>query len=364
MRVIVAGGGTAGHINPGIAIAKYIKQKKPSSEIIFVGTQRGLETRLVPREGFELRVIKVRGFKRKISLDNVAAVKEVFQGTYQAWRLIKDFKPDVVIGTGGYVCGPVLFIASRMKIPTLIHEQNAYPGVTNRILAPFVNAVAVSFKESARYFKHSKNLILTGNPIRCEMLSADRSHARQKLGISADRQLVVIVGGSRGAERINGSVVEMVAGPYGEEDFSIIFATGEAQYDCVCEKLEGVSKPSLKVVPYIYDAADVYAAADLMVCRAGAITVSEITALGVPSIVIPSPYVTANHQEHNARALEEQGAAVVILERDLNGSLLYHQIIRLLGDKDLLARMSKNARKLAIVNSAEKIYSVLQEMSR
>lgn len=361
MKIVIAGGGTAGHINPGIAIAKMIRQKHPGAEIVFVGTKNGLETNLVPREGFQLRLIHVKGFRRKLSYDTLVAVKELFQGIGEAWKFLREFKPDLVIGTGGYVCGPVLFIASRMKIPTFIHEQNAFPGVTNRILSRFVDSVAISFKESKKYFKTGEKLVLTGNPIRGEMLEVDRVSARQKLGIPQDASLVVIFGGSRGAEKINGSVCEMLLKHYEDKDCNIIFATGEAQFEKVSHSLEKVKFDSLKVVPYIYDMAEVMASADLMICRAGAITISELTALGVPSVIIPSPYVTANHQEYNAKALEEQGAAVVILEKDLDGTILYQQITGLLKDKDQLAKMSRNARKAAITNASEKIYSILQE---
>ncbi|MDP4092719.1 MAG: undecaprenyldiphospho-muramoylpentapeptide beta-N-acetylglucosaminyltransferase [Bacillota bacterium] len=364
MRVIIAGGGTAGHINPGLAIAKYIKQKAPDSEIIFIGTQKGLETKLVPREGFELKLITVRGFKRKLSLDTFVAFKEMFQGVFEARRIIKQFKPDIVIGTGGYVCGPVLFMAARLKIPTLIHEQNAFPGVTNKLLSRFVDIVAISFKEAKKYFKNEKKIILTGNPVRNEIVEADRASGRTKMGISPDKQLVVVVGGSRGAGNINTAVVEMLKKYYSNGEFNIVFATGEAQFDKLKADANGIDENFVKIVPYIYDAADVYSAADLIVCRGGAITMSEITALGLPAVIIPSPFVTANHQEYNARALESQGAAVVILEKDLNPDILYNQIKDLLKDKDQLARMSRNSRKMGILDASEKIFSVVKELER
>lgn len=360
MKVIIAGGGTAGHINPGIAIAKFIKQKHNDAEIIFIGTQRGLETKLVPREGFELRLIKVRGFKRKLSLDTFVTIKELFQGILEARRIIKEFAPDIVIGTGGYVCGPVVFNAARMKIPTLIHEQNAFPGVTNRILSRFTDAVAISFKESEQYFKSARKLVYTGNPVRNEIIQADRQAARKKLGIKQNKPFVVIFGGSLGAGRINETAVEMVKKH--NIDYQILFATGNTQYENVTRELENLSLPMVNVVPYIYDMGNVMAAADLIICRAGAITCSELTALGVPSIMVPSPNVVENHQEHNARSLEKHGAAVVILEKDLNGDILYNQIGSLLKDKEQLNKMAKNAKKAGITNATEKIYSIIQEL--
>lgn len=364
MKVVIAGGGTAGHINPGIAIAKYIMGKDPEAQILFVGTQRGMETKLVPREGFELKLIRVRGFRRKLSKDTFVAIKELFQGMLEARKIIKDFQPDLVIGTGGYVCGPVVFNASQMSIPTLIHEQNAFPGVTNRILSRFVNRVAISFKESEKFFKATDRVVLTGNPVRKEMLEVDKSKARKKLNIPADRPLVVVMGGSLGAQRINAAVIEMIKDHYEKNAFDMIFATGNSQYEDISKQLETCSGEGLQVVPYIYDAANVYAAADLILCRAGAITSSELTAIGVPCIMIPSPNVTANHQEYNARALEKQGAAVVILEKDLKAELLYQQISVLLKDREQLARMAKNSKKAGITNAVEKIYSMLQEIKR
>jgi len=362
VRIIIAGGGTAGHINPGLAIAKHIMQKQSDSQILFIGTHRGLENSLVPREGFELKLIKVKGFKRKLSFDTFLTVKELIQGIVQARRIIKEFRPDAVIGTGGYVCGPVVFIASRMGIPTLIHEQNAFPGATNRILSRFVNAVAISFKESEKYFKPAKKLVYTGNPVREEILQADRQSARRKLNLDNHKQLVVVVGGSLGAEKINETVSNMILKYMEDESFNLVFATGNAQYDKVGKKLEGINRVGLDVVPYIYDAANTYAAADLMVCRAGAITCSELTVLGIPSIMIPSPNVVANHQEHNARSLEKNGASVVILEKDLNEDLIYQQITSLLKDKEQLGKMSRNAKKAGTSSATERIYAMLQEI--
>ncbi len=362
MRVVIAGGGTAGHINPGIAIAKYIKNKVDNCEIIFVGTRKGLETKLVEREGFELKIIKVRGFKRKLSLDTFVAVKEMFQSVFEARKILKQFKPDIVIGTGGYVCGPVLFAASRMKIPTLVHESNAFPGATNKLLSRFVNLVAISFKESKEYFKKEANVVHTGNPVRDELLLAERTNSREKLGIAADRPLAVIMGGSRGAENINAAVVEMLQKYYESGEFDIIFATGEGQFEKIKSETGNLDERHVKILPYIYNSADIYAAADLIVCRGGAITMSEVTAMGIPAVIIPSPYVTANHQEYNARALETQGAAVVILEKDLGGLILYNQIMDLLKDREQLSKMARNSKKMGITNASEKIFLSIQEL--
>jgi len=363
LRAIIAGGGTAGHINPAISIARQIKCMCAGSEILFIGTKRGLEAALVPESGFNIDFIRVRGFKRKLSLETLATIKELIAGFLQARRAIKKFRPDIVIGTGGYVCGPVLFAAAMMKIPTLIHEQNAFPGITNRILSRFVDAVAVSFKESEAYFRNAERLIRSGNPVRPEIIKAKRHASRQKLGYSEGKPLVVVVGGSLGAEKINDTVVKMILKYYTGHDFYLLFATGKARYGKIMAQLEGISHASLKVVPYINDAADVYSSADLMVCRAGAITCSELAVLGVPSIMIPSPNVVENHQEYNARAFEKHGASVVVLEKDLDEKLLYNKIIELVYDKPRLDLMSKNAKKIGVADAAEKICAAALELT-
>ncbi len=364
MKVLIAGGGTGGHINPGLAIAKYIAAAEPSSEITFVGTKRGLETKLVPREGFPLETITVRGFRRKLSLDTVIAVKELIQSFFQASRLINKIKPDVVIGTGGYVCGPVLYVAAKKGIPTLVHESNAFPGVTNRLLEKHVNYVAVSFKDAEKHFKDKSKLVHTGNPIRRELLNTDRQAVLKQLDIVDGKPLVVAMGGSRGARKINETVAEMLNTHF-KGEFNLIFATGEAQFEdinlsiCLDEKY----KKMVRVVPYIYDVAQVYTASDLMICRAGAMTISELQTMGTPSILIPSPYVTENHQEHNARSLERDGGAIVILENELNADILYRQICDLISNRDILKKMSSDATKNRITDSAEKIYSLVKKIT-
>ncbi len=363
MKVLIAGGGTGGHINPGLAIAKYILKKNPSAEITFVGTKKGLEAKLVPREGFTLETITVRGFRRKISFDTVLAVKELAQSFFQASRLLKKLKPDVVIGTGGYVCGPVLYVAAKKGIPTLIHESNAFPGVTNRLLEKHVNYVAISFKDAVKYFKNKDKLVHTGNPVRQELLSTNRQAVLKQLDIVDGKPLIVAMGGSRGARKINETIVQMLNTHF-KGEFNLIFSTGEAQFNeinlSVC--LDEQYKKYVKVVPYIYDVAQVYTASDLMICRAGAITISELQTMGIPSILIPSPYVTANHQEHNARSLEKDGGAVVILENELNADILYSKLCDLIANKDVLRRMSADATKNRITDSVEQIYALVEKI--
>ncbi len=363
MKVLIAGGGTGGHINPGLAIARYILKKNPTAEITFVGTKKGLETRLVPREGFTLETITVRGFRRKLSFDTVMAVKELAQSFFQASNLLKKLKPDVVIGTGGYVCGPVLYVAAKKGIPTLIHESNAFPGITNRLLEKHVKYVAVSFKDAEKYFKNKNKLVHTGNPVRQELLNSNRQAVLKQMDIVEGKPLIVAMGGSRGARKINETIAEMLNNHF-KGEFNLIFATGEAQFKdinhsiCLDEKY----KKMVKVVPYIYDVAKVYTASDLMICRAGAITISELQTMGIPSILIPSPYVTANHQEHNARSLERDGGAVVILESELNADVLYNKICSLISNRDVLNKMATDATKNRITDSVEQIYSLVEKI--
>ena len=352
LKILVAGGGTAGHINPGLAIAKYIQNKIEDVEIIFVGTKKGLESKLVPMEGFKLEFIRVRGFKRKLSLDTVKAVGDVFLGIHEAKKLIRKYKPDLVIGTGGYVCGPVLFVASLLKIPTLIHESNAIPGVTNRILGRFVDSVCVGFLDAKKYFK--KNVLVTGNPLREGMVYSNDYVKNKK---------VVIFGGSRGARKINETVCNMINKYNKDIDFDIVFATGEAWYNKVCDNIKYTSD-NILIEPYIFDMPNVMGSAALLVTRAGAMTLAEITAMGKPSILIPSPYVTANHQEYNARAIEKKGASVVILEEDLNEDLLYQSISNIINDEKTLNDMAKNSSRIGVLDAKDRIFSEIKRICK
>jgi UDP-N-acetylglucosamine--N-acetylmuramyl-(pentapeptide) pyrophosphoryl-undecaprenol N-acetylglucosamine transferase len=364
MRYIISGGGTGGHINPGLAIAREIIANEPDAEILFVGTKHGLESRLVPREGFEIKYIDVQGFKRKLSLDTLKTIIKLIKSFSAIRRIINEFKPDAVIGTGGYVCGPVVYSAARRKIPTLIHEQNAFPGITNKILSHYVNAVAISFEESREKFKGKARIILTGNPVRRELFSLSRDEARKKLKLSQDTCLVVVFGGSLGAEYINQCMIEMINSHYEDIKYELIFATGMKHYDQVMQQIKVRIPSNIIIEPYLYNMGEILSAADLAVCRGGAITISELCALGIPSIIIPSPYVAENHQEFNARALERKGASVVILQNQLNSEILYGQINKLTLDNTLRKKMAQASKKAGICNSASKIYDVLKQITR
>lgn len=366
MKVILSGGGTGGHIYPAVSIAKEIKKQDENAEIIFIGTERGLETSIVPKEGFKLLTIKVRGFERKLSLGNVIAVKESFVSLFKVSKIIREFKPDIVIGTGGYVCGSVLMAAAMMNIPTLIHEQNAFPGVTNKILARLVDVVAVNFPEAKSYFPQNGKVLATGNPIRSDMLNISKEEGLKEFGFSKELPVVFVVGGSRGAKKVNESVLPVAKQCVSGKSFQMLHMTGETQYEDVVGryKTEGIdlNTPYLKVVPYLHNMPYAMAASDIIISRCGASTLSEITALGKPSILIPYPYATDNHQEYNARALEKNGAAVVILERDLNEKLLFDEVSDMLNKPEKTNQMKAKSKGLGrtdaayvIVKAAEKL---------
>ncbi len=365
MKVLIAAGGTGGHIYPGIAIAKYIMSKQPEAQIVFVGTDRGLEKDLVPKEGFEIKLIRVKGFKRKLSIDTLKTVKEMFLGLNDAKNIVKKFKPDIVVGTGGYVCGPVLFAAWQHKVPTLIHEQNAFPGVTNRILSKFVNKVAVSFPEASHYFKNKKKIVTSGNPIRSEFKDNDRKVARENLNIPLDATLIVTTGGSQGAQSINKSMLEVIKQYKDEKHVHIIHITGKNQYENVMSLLEEqhiaiANHKNIQVLPYTYDMPNLLKSCNLVIARAGAVTVSEICAVGRGSILIPYPYATDNHQEFNARVITEKNGGILILDKDLNGKLLCDEISKLIFNKEKMQKMEKVSYELGILNADDIIYNEIK----
>lgn len=366
MRVLFAGGGTAGHINPAISIAQYISARRPGTEIRFVGTKAGLEGGLVPKAGYELSYINVKGFKRKLTLENISALYHSVASLWEAKALLKEFQPDIVVGTGGYVSGPMLLMASRMGIPTAIHEQNAYPGVTSRLLSRFVDRVMISFEDSARYFGGGDKVVVTGNPIREEMLFTKKDEARRALDID-DTPFVVSFAGSLGARRVNETMADFIALHVKDGGLRHWHATGKYGWrwmpGLMKEKgIELEKYPQVRLQEYIHNMPTVMAAADLVICRAGAITLAELAAQGKPAILIPSPNVTHNHQYHNAMALVRRGAAEIITEKELTPKLLYERVTELLSHPERMANMSENVQKMAILNSTERIYEILTSL--
>lgn len=365
MRVLLTGGGTAGHINPAIAIANYIKEKESNSEFLFVGTQRGLEKNLVPKCGYKIKFIEVMGLRRSLTLENLKVFANYIKSINDAKRIIKEFKPDIVVGTGGYVCAPVVKAAAALKIPTIIHEQNVFPGLAIKMLSKKADITAISFPETCDMMK-AKRMVLTGNPLRPNLFEKhDIDVLRAQYGFD-EKPIVLMFGGSLGAEKLNEALVEMIC-KNKVEGFNLIASTGERYYEEVQKKFaqEGIDTEkikNIKVMPYIYNMEEIFFAADVVVGRAGAITVSEITALGKAAVLIPSPYVAHNHQEYNARYLEKNGAAKVVLENETTGEKIANEINSILLDKAVLDKMKKDSEKIGIADACEKIYTCIKEL--
>lgn len=366
MKVIFAGGGTGGHINPAISIADYAKSQDKDFEALFIGTESGLETKLVPKAGYNIKYIDIAGFSRKNMLKNVSVIKKLLKSRKDCRRIIREFKPDCIVCTGGYVSGPVAMAAYKEGINALIHEQNVYPGLTVKGSEKYVKYLALSFDETENFLNAKEKCIVTGNPIRSEILTADKTAARKKLGI--DKPFVLIFGGSLGADKINETVVSMLPDIKKAGKIKLLFGTGERNYDKVKNAAKAVgidgTETDITITPYIDNMAEVMAAADVVVSRSGAITVSEIAALGKPSILIPSPNVVRNHQEQNAREFEKCGAAEVIVEPELNAKTLYDKIEKMLSDEKALNDMSQNLKKMAKTDALEKLYDLMLDMAK
>lgn len=365
MRVLFAGGGTGGHINPAISIANYAKSKDKDFKALFVGTKQGLETKLVPKAGYDIEYIEIQGFDRKNLLRNFTTVKKLISSRRKCRKIIREFKPDCIVCTGGYVSGPVAMASKAMKVPSLIHEQNVYPGMTVKGSANYVTYLALSFEETINHMQHKEKCVVTGNPIRSEILEADYMYSRKKLGI--EKPFVLIFGGSLGADRINDTVIGMLDKIVKDNKIELLFGTGDRNYEKIMNKIaeKGIAlSDNVKIVPYIDNMAECMAAAEVVVSRAGAITVSEIAALGKPSILIPSPNVVRNHQEQNAREFENKNAAALIVEKDLTSDVLYDKIMSMVSDKKQLREMSENLKSLARTDALERIYELMIKMSK
>ena len=368
MRILLCGGGTAGHINPAVAVADIVKQKEKDSEILFVGTEEGMEKSLIPMNGYNIKFIKIHGFKRKLSTYNVKVVAELIKAIAESKKIIKEFKPDVVIGTGGYVTGPVLFAASQLKIPCMVHESNAYPGVTVRLLSNRVDIVALAMKEAEKFLKNPKRVEITGNPIRPSILNITKEEAREKLKLG-DKKAILIFGGSLGADRFNDVVCDYISGEVKKNELIFIMASGKNnQYKRLIDRFKnnGINPDdyeNLRVSEYIFDIEYGLNGADMIIARSGS-SVSEMVAAGKPAVLIPSPNVAGNHQEHNARAVEAAGAAIVITEDKLTRESLKKAADKILFDDENLKKMSEAAEKLAICDAAERLYGLLNEIKK
>lgn len=361
MKIAVSGGGTGGHIYPALALIREIQKENKEAEFLYIGTINGLESKLVPRENISFKSIHITGFKRKLSFENVKTVFRFLKGVNDSKKILKEFKPDIVIGTGGYVCGPVVYAAAKLGIPTIIHEQNSVPGLTNKFLSRYVNKIAICFDEAKDYFPEEKT-VFTGNPRASEVIGKDGVKGRLSAGLSTTMPAVLIFGGSRGARPINEAVVKSLS-ELADKPYQVLYVTGDVHYEAVKKEVELVGNPENVVIkPFIHNMPEVLAGIDLVVSRAGATTLAEITSLGIPSILIPSPYVTNNHQEKNARSLSDHGAALLLLEKDLNSSSLIGNMDRILLNKENLKDMKLKAKKMGVPDSASRLYHLMAQL--
>lgn len=369
-RVIFTCGGTAGHVNPAIALAQLMLTREPETEILFVGAERGLEKDLVPKSGYAFRTVHISSFHRSLKpaeiRHNLISVGNYFRAPHEARRILREFKPEVVIGTGGYASFPMVKAAAKMGIPTAIHESNMVPGLTTRLLEPYADRIMVGFEECRGQYRDPDKVVVTGTPVRGNFFIRTKEQARKELGIRDHRPLLVSFWGSLGAAGMNLQMADFLALEAAKEPFHHIHGAGggyEALLSALKEKgVDLAAHPMLEARPYIYDMDRALRAADLVLCRAGASTISELTALGVPALIVPSPYVTNNHQEKNARVLERAGGACVLLESEANGPALFQKACDILRDGARQEAMSAAMGALGIPDAAERIYRTVLEL--
>lgn len=372
MKILFATGGTAGHINPALAVASYIREIYPDCEIMFIGTADHMESRLVPQAGFDFKTINISGFKRSFSPSaishNIKTVFRLIKSSGDSKKIIKQFNPNVVVGFGGYVSGPVLQSAVKLGIPTCIHEQNAFPGITNKTLAKEVDKVMLTVEDAKKYLQPKNPVEITGLPVRGELLRADKAMSRAQLGIPDDKYLVLSFGGSLGAKPINEAMYDILLSSAESGRYCHIHSVGTngTEYLEKFEKAGFVNgkKGTVEVRQYIDNMDVCMSAADLVIGRAGASSLSEIEAMGKASILIPSPYVAENHQFHNAMALVNRDAGFVIEEKDLTTQVLNDKINELLSDENKLKTVEKNAKAMAVTNSRERIAQIILDLGK
>ena len=372
MNFLFVCGGTAGHINPALAVAGRLRELMPDARFLFVGVNGKMEMNLVPREGFEIRGLDMTYLKRGHDLEalthNLDTMKNVLRSQREAKRIIREFHPDAVIGTGGYVCFPVLEAAHELHIPTLVHESNAVPGLTTKLLAERVDRVMVGFEESRKYYRHNERVLTTGTPVRGEFDRITREDARRELGLKPGEKLVVSVWGSLGAGHMNAVMSELIPMLDGGQGFRMIHAAGSLYFKELIEKLQALAPDhadkGVEVREYIFDMPRLMAAADLILCRAGASTISELCYLGKPVVMVPSPNVTNNHQEKNARVLEAAGGAEVLLEGEFDARSLLERVKALLEDREKLEGMERAMRALSVRDATDRIVETVLELCK
>ncbi|HDY88434.1 MAG TPA: undecaprenyldiphospho-muramoylpentapeptide beta-N-acetylglucosaminyltransferase [bacterium] len=359
MRIIFTGGGTGGHIYPALAVAEEILNKKPQSKILFIGGTRNIESEIIGKAGFVMKTIKVTGLPRKITPQIFTFIWNLGLSIINSMRIIRGFKPSLIMGTGGYVSGPPIIAAWTMGIPIVLQEQNSYPGITTKKLARFARIVFLGFQDATGYFGKNAKTLVTGNPVRKNIQTVTRDKASTAFGLDPGLKTVLVFGGSQGAHSINCVLSEIVE-DIAELDIQVIWQTGNNEYD-EWKRFDGCSGGKIKVVPYIDTMSNAYAASDLVVCRAGAMTMAEITACGLPGIFIPLPNAAENHQEYNARSLVNSGAASIILERELTPGNLRREIIGIVTSDEKLKEMSEQSEKLGIRDAASVIAGIIIE---
>ena len=369
MKVIIAAAGTGGHINPGIAIANKIKQEETDSEIIFIGTTRGMENDLVPRAGYKLRTIEAYGLSKEISIENFKKIFKTFKGIGEAKKIVKEFKPDIVIGTGGYICGAVVIAANKNKIPVLLHESNSYPGRAVKMLEKKADTILVSFEDAKNRIKNCKNVVYTGTPVKIKKQNYSkekRAEIIEHLGLDINKPIVLIFGGSQGAQKINEAIIHIIKNNLNKK-YQIVWATGPKQYEIIKKELKthnmDIEKiENANILPYIYNMEEVENIADLIVSRSGAMTITEIANLGKPSILVPLPNVSNNHQMYNAKTLEKINASIIIENDKLNGEILNNSVKEIVLNNDKCKEMGENALKISTNNVEEKIYKEIKKI--
>lgn len=354
MRVIISAGGTGGHIYPALAIVDKIKEKEPNSEILYIGTHNRMEKDIVPKTGIPFKTIKIYGFYRKQIWKNFKTISCFIKSYNDCKKIIKDFKPDIVLGIGGYVTGPTIYAAHKLGIKTFIHEQNTIPGKSNKFLSKYADKIGVSFKSSSSFFPKDK-VIFTGNPCSEKAINTVAS-SKKEFGLSENKKLVLCVMGSLGSSKINDFLIKSL-NLFNNKDYEILYVTGKNSYDNV---IKNKFPSNVKVVPYIDNLPRIMKKTDIIVSRAGASALSEIIELGLPSILIPSPYVPDNHQYKNAIDLVEKDAAVLIEEKELSGDILVRKIDELINNENKLKQIKNNLKEFSVPNSSSKIYDIIR----
>lgn len=369
MKVLIAAAGTAGHINPGISIANKIKQEEKDSKIVFIGTTRGLENDLVPRAGYELKTIDAYGLSKKISIENLKKLYKTFKGIGEAKKIIKEFSPDIVIGTGGYICGATVLAAKANNTPVILHESNAFPGKAVKMLAKKADTILVSFEEAKTRIPNCKNVVFTGTPVKvkkCDYGINQKLEIIKSVGLNETKPIILIFGGSQGAQKINDAIIDIIEQKK-NKNYQIIWATGPKQFDIIKSELSKKqininNIPNCKIVPYIYNMEEIENISDVIVARSGAMTITEIANLGKPSILIPLPNVSNNHQMYNAKVLENVGAAKIIKNDELTGELLNKYIEEIVLNKEKCLKMGKAALTVSNKDVENKIFNEIKKL--